>query len=209
MPGTGPKTGPQIGALPNVSRTHEALYVSPVWVSTRQASGAGRRIPPMVVVLGIDPGSAHTGYGVVLSRGRHLAALDGGVIATTPSEPLERRLARIHARVCDLISEHKPHALAVEELYFGRNTRTAFAVGQARGVILLSAGMAGIPCFSYTPQAVKQAVCGTGAAPKEQVQRMVAALLSLEQPPEPDHAADALAVAICHANGAPLLEAVT
>jgi crossover junction endodeoxyribonuclease RuvC len=162
----------------------------------------------VVVVLGIDPGSAHTGYGVVLSRGRTLAALDGGVIRTPPEAPLERRLVQIHARVGDLIAEHRPQALAVEQLYFGRNVRTALAVGQARGVVLLSAGTAGVPCFSYTPQAVKQAVCGTGGAGKEQVQRMVGSLLSLAEPPEPDHAADALAVAICHANGAPLAEAL-
>jgi crossover junction endodeoxyribonuclease RuvC len=161
----------------------------------------------VVVVLGIDPGSANTGYGVVLSRGGTLAALDGGVIATRPG-PLERRLAEIHTRVCDLISEHRPEAVAVEELYFGQNVRTAFAVGQARGVVLLSAGMAGIPCFSYTPQSVKQAVCGSGGAAKEQVQRMVGAMLSLPEPPSPDHAADALAVAICHANGAPMMQAV-
>ena len=161
-----------------------------------------------MVVLGIDPGTAHTGYGVVLSRGRRLAALDGGVIETRPGTPLERRLAAIYSKVSDLISEHSPKAVAVEELYFGRNAHTAFAVGQARGVVMLSAGMHGIPCFSYTPQAVKHAVCGAGAVEKEQVQRMVAALLSLPQPPEPDHAADALAVAICHANGAPLLEAL-
>jgi crossover junction endodeoxyribonuclease RuvC len=162
----------------------------------------------MVVVLGIDPGTAHTGFGVVLSRGRQLAALDGGVIGTGSGEPLERRLARIHARVCDLIAEHEPDAVAVEELYFGQNARSAFAVGQARGVVLLSAGMSGLPCFSYTPQQVKQSVCGSGRAEKTQVQRMVGALLSLPEPPEPDHAADALAVAICHANGAPLQEAL-
>ena len=161
-----------------------------------------------MVVLGIDPGTAHTGYGVVLSRGRTLAALDGGVIATRPGTPLERRLAAIHSKVSDLIREHAPEAVAVEELYFGRNVHTAFAVGQARGVVLLSAGMHGVPCFSYTPQAVKQAVCGSGSAEKEQVQRMVGALLSLPERPEPDHAADALAVAICHANGAPLREAL-
>ena len=161
-----------------------------------------------MVVLGIDPGTANTGYGVVLARGRTLAALDGGVIATGPSEPLERRLARIHARVCDLIAEHRPDAIAIEELYFGQNARTAFAVGQARGVVLLAAGLAGLPCFSYTPQAIKQAVCGSGGAAKDQVQRMVGALLSLPEAPEPDHAADALAVAICHANGAPVREAL-
>jgi crossover junction endodeoxyribonuclease RuvC len=161
-----------------------------------------------VIVLGIDPGTANTGYGVVLARGGSLAALDGGVIETRAGVPLERRLTDIHARVCELIAEHRPAALAVEDLYFGRNAHSAFAVGQARGVVLLSAGMAGLPCFSYTPQAVKQAVCGTGAAPKDQVQRMVGALLSLPEPPSPDHAADALAVAICHVNGAPLRAAL-
>jgi crossover junction endodeoxyribonuclease RuvC len=161
-----------------------------------------------VVVLGIDPGTAHTGYGVVLARGRTLAALDGGVIDTRAGAPLERRLADIHARVCDLIREHQPAALAIEDLYFGRNAHSAFAVGQARGVVLLSAGMAGIPCFSYTPQVVKQAVCGSGGAGKEQVQRMVGALLSLPEPPRPNHASDALAVAICHANSAPLKAAL-
>ena len=162
----------------------------------------------MVVVLGIDPGTAHTGYGVVISRGQQLAALDGGVIGTGPDEALERRLARIHARVCDLIAKYEPAALAIEDLFFGQNVRTAFAVGQARGAVLLSAGMAGVPCFSYTPQAVKQAVCGSGAADKSQVQRMVGALLSLPEPPTDDHAADALAVAICHANGAGLKAAL-
>ena len=161
-----------------------------------------------MIVLGIDPGTANTGYGVVLSHGSGLAALDGGVIATRAGIPLERRLADIHARVSDLIREHEPAALAVEDLYFGRNAHSAFAVGQARGVVLLSAGMAGIPCFSYTPQAVKQAVCGSGSAQKDQVQRMVGALLALPEPPSPDHAADALAVAICHANGASLREAL-
>ena len=161
-----------------------------------------------MVVLGIDPGTAHTGYGVVLARGRTLAALDGGVIETRAGAPLERRLADIHARVCDLIREHQPAALAIEDLYFGRNAHSAFAVGQSRGVVLLSAGMAGIPCFSYTPQVVKQAVCGSGGAGKEQVQRMVGALLSLPEPPRPDHASDALAVAICHANSAPLKAAL-
>ena len=162
----------------------------------------------MVVVLGIDPGTANTGYGVVLSRGAKLAALDGGVIGTGPRRPLEQRLAEIHERVAALIGEHRPDAVAVEDLYFGTNARSAFAVGQARGVVLLCAGQAGVPCFSYTPQAVKQAVCGTGAAEKRQVQRMVGALLALPQPPEPDHAADALAVAICHANGQGVREAL-
>jgi crossover junction endodeoxyribonuclease RuvC len=162
----------------------------------------------MVIVLGIDPGTAHTGYGVVLARGSTLAALDGGVLRTESDETVEQRLVSIHRHVCNLIEEHEPEAVAIEDLFFGQNARSAFAVGQARGVTMLAAGQAGIPCFSYTPQAVKQAVCGSGRADKGQVQRMVGALLQLPEPPRPDHAADALAVAICHANGAVLREAL-
>ena len=161
-----------------------------------------------VIVLGIDPGTANTGYGVVLASGHRLAALDGGVIATDGSEPLERRLVRIHARVSDLIRAHAPQAVAIEDIFFGTNARTAFSVGQARGAIVLSAGLCGVPAYSYTPQAVKQAVCGSGRAEKHQVQRMVQSLLALPDAPAPDHAADALAVAICHANGAPMRAAV-
>ncbi len=153
------------------SRSPRAPSTRPGGNSRGQASALRRRIPRVVVVLGIDPGTAHTGYGVVLARGRTLGALDGGEITTGPSQPLERRLATIHARICDLIAEHQPDAVAIEELYFGKNVRTAFAVGQARGVILLAAGMAGLPCFSYTPQQIKQAVCGSGGADKVQVQR--------------------------------------
>jgi crossover junction endodeoxyribonuclease RuvC len=161
-----------------------------------------------VIVLGIDPGLAGTGYGVVQRRSGRLAALDGGVVETRADLALERRLAAIHLEIGDLLLRFEPDAVALEELYFGQNARSAFAVGQARGVILLAAGQRGIPCSSYTPQQVKGAVCGTGRAPKEQVARMVAALLSLPAPPAPDHAADALAVAICHANHAPLAHAV-
>ena len=103
-----------------------------------------------------------------------------------------------------LLEEHKPDAMALEELYFGQNVRTAFAVGQARGVILLAAGQHGLPCTSYTPQQVKGSVCGSGRAQKDQVARMVKVLLGLAEEPRPDHAADALAVALCHANCAPM-----
>jgi crossover junction endodeoxyribonuclease RuvC len=161
-----------------------------------------------MVVLGIDPGTANTGYGVVARRGARTVALDGGVIHTGADSAPERRLAEIHARVGALIEEHVPDAVAVEDLYFGRNARSAFAVGHARGVVLLAAGQCGVPCAAYTPQQIKDAVCGSGRAGKEQVQQMVQALLGLAAPPEPDHAADALAVAICHANGAPLRAAV-
>jgi len=161
-----------------------------------------------VIVLGIDPGLANTGYGVVARRDGRLVALDGGVIRTAAERPQERRLADIHAGVAALIAEHRPDALALEQLYFGQNVRTAFAVGQARGAAMLAAGQLGIPCASYTPQQVKAAVCGSGRAGKEQVARMVQALLGLREEPRPDHAADALAVAVCHANGAPLAAAL-
>jgi crossover junction endodeoxyribonuclease RuvC len=130
------------------------------------------------------------------------------VIQTRSGVPLERRLADIHGRVAELLDQHQPEAVAVEELYFGTNVRTAFAVGQARGVVLLAAGQRGISARSYTPQQVKGAVCGSGRAGKEQVSRMVARLLGLPIPPTPDHAADALAVAICELNRAPLERAV-
>lgn len=161
-----------------------------------------------MVVLGIDPGTANTGYGVVESSGSRLRALDGGVISTRAGVALERRLADIHGHVAALIEEHSPDAIAVEELYFGANVRTAFAVGQGRGVVLLAAGERGVPVRSYTPQQVKGAVCGSGRADKQQVAKMVARLLGLASPPRPDHASDALAVAICDVNRAPLLRAV-
>jgi crossover junction endodeoxyribonuclease RuvC len=161
-----------------------------------------------MIVLGIDPGTASTGYGVVESQGPRLRAIEDGVIATRAGVPLERRLADIHARIGELLDAHEPDAIAIEELYFGANARTAFAVGQARGVVLLAAGQRGIPSRSYTPQQVKGAVCGHGRAEKDQVARMVARLLGLSAPPTPDHAADALAVAICDVNRAPLAEAV-
>jgi crossover junction endodeoxyribonuclease RuvC len=161
-----------------------------------------------ITVLGIDPGTASTGYGVVVSAGSRLRAIEQGVIATRPGIALERRLADIHARVGELLDEHSPDAVAVEELYFGANVRTAFAVGQARGVVLLAAGQRGVPSRSYTPQAVKAAVCGHGRAEKDQVARMVTRLLGLAAPPDSDHAADALAVAICDVNRVPLALAV-
>jgi crossover junction endodeoxyribonuclease RuvC len=161
-----------------------------------------------MIVLGIDPGLANTGYGVVARRGGRLVALDGGCVQTPAGLAPELRLAAIHARVGELLDEHEPGAVALEELYFGANARSAFAVGQARGAVMLAAGQRGVPCSGYTPQQVKGAVCGTGRAPKDQVGRMVQALLALAEPPTPDHAADALAVAICHVNHAPVALAV-
>ena len=157
-----------------------------------------------MIVLGIDPGVANTGYGVVAQHQGRMLALDGGVVETSPGLDAGRRLAAIHERIGELIDEYRPDALALEDVYFGANARSAFAVGQARGVVMLAAGQRGVPTASYTPQQVKGAVCGNGRAAKDQVQRMVQTLLALPELPRPDHAADALAVAICHANGAPL-----
>ena len=161
-----------------------------------------------MIVLGIDPGLAHTGFGVVAGGGGRLCALDGGVIETPARAPGERRLAQIALEVGAILDQHGPAAVALEDLYFGANVRSAFAVGQARGVIMAAAGARGIACHSYTPQQVKSAVCGSGRAGKEQVGRMVTALLALAAPPASDHAADALAVAICHVNRAPLAAAL-
>jgi len=161
-----------------------------------------------MIVLGIDPGLANTGYGVVESTAGRLVALDGGVIDTRAGVAQERRLADVHAAMDALLIEHEPDAVALEELYFGQNVRTAFAVGHARGAVMLAAGQRGVGCTSYTPQKVKSSVCGNGRAGKDQVARMVQALLELTELPRPDHAADALAVAICHANCAPFSRAL-
>jgi crossover junction endodeoxyribonuclease RuvC len=156
----------------------------------------------VIVVMGIDPGVASTGFGVVRVAGASMSAIDGGVIEAPSNESLEQRLALIHRELEQLISWHDPVAVALEDLYFGKNVRSAIAVGQARGVVMLAAAQHDVPCFDYTPQAVKMAVCGGGAADKAQVQQMVGALLHLPKPPESDHAADALAVAICYAGHA-------
>ncbi len=155
-----------------------------------------------MIVIGIDPGIANTGFGVVRVAGQRMVALDGGVIETTDDERIERRLGKLYESLGELISWHEPKAMALEDLFFGRNVASALSVGEARGVALLAAAGNAVPCFDYTPQAVKKAVCGSGSADKGQVQRMVASLLGLPEPPAPDHAADAFAVAICHAGAA-------
>lgn len=162
-----------------------------------------------MVVLGVDPGIANTGYGVVVSAGTRLDALQYGVIETAPADPIEQRLTEVYRDIGELIGRFDVEAVAVEDLYFGANVVSALAVGQARGVVLLAAGQRGVPVRSYTPQQVKAAVCGSGRAGKAQVARMVARLLALAAPPRPDHAADALAVAVCDTNRAPLDQAVS
>jgi len=153
----------------------------------------------MVVVMGIDPGVANTGFGIVRVAGSSMSAVDGGVVETSSDLSPEKRLSRIHAALRELMDWHEPVSVGLEDLYFGKNVRSALAVGQARGVAMLAAAERGLKCFDYTPQAVKMAVCGSGGAAKDQVQQMVGALLGLPSPPSSDHAADALAVAICHA----------
>ena len=154
-----------------------------------------------MIVLGIDPGVANTGFGVVRrADGGRLLALDGGVIETPSTDAPEARLASIFARIEELLDEHEPAAVALEDLYFGVNARSAMAVGHARGAVMLAAGRRGIACSGYTPQQIKGAVCGSGRADKGQVQRMVQALLGRSGLPRPDDAADALAGAICAAH---------
>lgn len=152
-----------------------------------------------MLALGIDPGTATTGYGLVrLEPDGSLLAVKFGVITTPKNTPAPERLVILYDRMQDLLREHKPETAAVEKLFFQRNVTTAIAVGQARGVMLLSLAQAGLEVFEYTPNEVKQAVAGYGSADKRQIQEMVRVLLELESIPKPDDAADALAVAITH-----------
>jgi crossover junction endodeoxyribonuclease RuvC len=153
-----------------------------------------------VIVLGVDPGTAATGYGIIEQRPEGLRSIDYGWLETSPDLPLPERLVTIHALVRDLIAVHRPGLVGVERLFFSRNAQTAFAVGQARGVVLLAAAQGDVPVRDATPNEVKSAVAGYGAADKGQVQRMVQLVLGLAELPTPDDAADALAVAICVAN---------
>ena len=156
-----------------------------------------------MIVLGIDPGTAKTGYGVVERDGAKLRALDYGCLETLSTQELPRRLLEIHRAVTELILTHKPERLGIERLFFNKNVQTAFAVGQARGVVLLAAAEHGLPVFEYGPHEVKLSVTGYGRAQKNQVQKMVQAVLGLSVLPRPDDAADALAVAICLAHARP------
>lgn len=153
-----------------------------------------------MIVLGIDPGTASLGYGVVERKGHALRMVEGGTFHTKAEDSLPKRLLLIHAHLDELIATHKPDLVAVERLYFSSNAQTAFAVGQARGVVLLAAAQAEVPVREATPSEVKLAVTGHGKADKEQVGRMVAVCLSLRAAPHPDDTADALAVAIWAAN---------
>ena len=150
-------------------------------------------------ILGIDPGTASTGYGVVVETARgDFGLLACGVIRTTPDQPMHLRLREIFLEIQSLIREFRPHEVAVEELFFGRNVTTAITVGQSRGAALLAAALADLPVVEYTPAAIKQALTGYGNADKYQMQAMVRQLLELEEAPTPDDAADGVAIALCH-----------
>jgi crossover junction endodeoxyribonuclease RuvC len=158
-------------------------------------------------VLGIDPGMSRCGYGAVVAEGSRLSALACGVIRTPPGDPLPERLCALFAELEGLLAELRPAAVAVERVFFQNNVRTAMSVGQASGLALTVAARAGVAVAQYTPNEVKQAVAGYGAAGKAQVQAMVARLLHLAEAPKPPDAADALALAICHLSAGPFREA--
>jgi crossover junction endodeoxyribonuclease RuvC len=155
-------------------------------------------------VLGVDPGVSRCGYGCVESARGHTKAIAVGVLSTPPSQPLPERLATLDTDIRELIAELRPDVVAVERLFFQTNVRTAMSVGQASGLVLAAASQAGCEVAQYTPNEVKQAVAGYGAAGKDQVQRMVQSLLGLSEIPKPADAADALALALCHVAAAPL-----
>lgn len=159
-------------------------------------------------VLGIDPGLTAAGYGVIEAKGNSFRAAAAGVIRTDASSAIGERLKEIYDDLTALIAEFEPAQAAIEQVFVNRNLRTATAVGRASGVALLALTQAGIPVSEYSPTAVKMALCGNGAAPKLQVQRVVAMRLGLTEAPKPADAADALAVALCHAQHSPMRRAV-
>jgi crossover junction endodeoxyribonuclease RuvC len=150
-------------------------------------------------IIGIDPGIAIVGFGIVDKRGNQLQAVQYGSIQTEAGLPVPLRLRQVFEAVQSLLETYKPDEMAVEKLFFNKNVTTAFTVGQARGVILLAAELAGIPVHEYTPMQVKQAVTGYGSAEKKQIQELTRLLLRLKQVPKPDDVADALGIAITHA----------
>jgi crossover junction endodeoxyribonuclease RuvC len=151
-----------------------------------------------MLTLGIDPGTATTGYGLITVRDDRLTFIEHGIISTSKKEEPQVRLRAIYTRVKELLIKHKPQTVAVEKLFFGANTKTAIAVGQARGIILLAAAEQRVLVSEYTPLQVKMAITGYGRADKKQMQQMVKTLLGFDMVPKPDDAADALAIAICH-----------
>jgi crossover junction endodeoxyribonuclease RuvC len=153
-----------------------------------------------LIILGIDPGLAHTGWGIVETRGALCRARAYGCVTTKAAEPIDQRLGKIFAEISRVIDTYHPTQLAIEKIFFGENTRSALATAHARGAAIVACSQAGLEVGEYTPMQIKQAVVGTGAADKHQVIYMVRTVLDLDHDPHPDHAADALAAAVCHAN---------
>jgi len=153
-----------------------------------------------MIIMGIDPGFAITGYGIVKYEGNKFSVIDYGAITTEASMKLPQRLLMLSNKLDELIARYKPDAISIEELFFNKNIKTALTVGHGRGVAVLSAAKSGIDVYEYTPLQVKQAVVGYGRAEKSQIQQMIKVILNLDEIPKPDDVADALAVAICHAH---------
>ena len=151
-----------------------------------------------MIILGIDPGLAHTGYGLVQYENKEIALIDYGCITTHKKDVFSLRLKKIHDRLEEIIKKYSPHEVVIEEIFFNKNTRTALTVGKVSGAVALTVSLIGLELYEYTPLQVKQATVGNGRADKCQVQSMIKILLNLSEIPRPDHAADALAVAICH-----------
>ena len=158
------------------------------------------------IILGIDPGIANTGYGVVESQANRLTLRDFGNITTKPQTASEVRLKQIYDAVTHLIAKFAVESIVLEDIFFSKNVSSAFTLGEVKGIVKLAAANAECPIAFYTPTQVKQAIVGYGRATKSQMQKMVQALLQLKEPPRPDHAADALALALCHARSYKVLE---
>ncbi|MGE5474585.1 MAG: crossover junction endodeoxyribonuclease RuvC [Ignavibacteriales bacterium] len=162
-----------------------------------------------MIILGIDPGVAITGYGVIAYEGNKFKVLEYGAVLTKSDLDLPQRLLKINNELTTIIERVKPHVFAIEELFFNKNIKTALSVGHARGVAILSAANQNLPVFEYTPLQVKQAVVGYGRADKNQIQQMVKIMLGLNEIPKPDDVADALAIAICHAHSSAFIDRVS
>ncbi|MFC1632766.1 crossover junction endodeoxyribonuclease RuvC [Patescibacteria group bacterium] len=159
------------------------------------------------IILGIDPGIERTGFGIIESAGKNIKLIDQGCITTSSKDTAAQRLLDIEEDLQELLAQHKPNTLAIEKLFFAKNVTSALAVGQARGVILLTCAKAGLSIFEYNPMQVKVAVTGYGGADKEQMEKMVQKLMNLDFVPAPDDVNDALALAICHAHNQSFIEA--
>ena len=157
-------------------------------------------MPERLIVAGIDPGLANTGWGIIEVAGPRKKCLAYGCISTSADDTVDKRLMLIHDGIRGVVERYRPSELGIEQVFFAANVRSAIATGQARGAALVAAGIAGVKVGEYSPTQIKQNVVGTGTATKEQVAYMVRAVLELDHEPRPDHAADALGAAICHAN---------